>query len=161
MPKKTVDYKENQDEERYEFMYSVLQKKMETQMDSFNSLQSKINNLFGFTAIIVGGYITLIFQKKIEFSGNVIVVSLNLLSLVGLILVMIFLYKATRTRIFLDPPDTETIYSETAFKMGLGNLKNQVIADIKECYENSIGKLNNIASWYDSILKSSDEPEIL
>jgi len=102
MPKKTVDYKENQDEERYEFMYSVLQKKMETQMDSFNSLQSKINNLFGFTAIIVGGYITLIFQKKIEFSGNVIVVSLNLLSLVGLILVMIFLYKATRTRIFLD-----------------------------------------------------------
>ncbi len=138
-----------EDEKRYDFMYLVMQKKIERQMNSFDSLQAKINNLFGFTAIIVGGYLTLTFDNKIKFGGNPIVVFLNLISLLGLILVMIFLLISVKTRIFLDPPDTETIYSEVAFSKNLGDLKNQVIADFKASYIKTTDKLNNIALWFD------------
>lgn len=137
------------EEKRYDFMYSVLQNKIRTQIDSFDSLQNKINNLFGFTAVIVGGYISLIYQKFIVFSSNMLVISLNLLGIIGLMLVMALLYKSVKTRIFLDPPDTETIYSEIAFKKNLGDLKNQVLADIKESYEQTLLKLKDIAYWYD------------
>lgn len=77
---------------------------------------------------------------------------LNIFGLLGLLTILIALRYAAKTRLFSDPPSLDTIYSEKAFSMKLYDLKNQVAADMRKCYEDAQKELNRIAVWIDVIL---------
>lgn len=105
-------------------------KKIETQNQAHDSLESKIGILLGFVGIIAGSVIILIQQ-------NTDLVGLNIFTL-GLILIylaLILLVFASQTRTYLDPPDFPAFYSKESLSQSNGAVKNQIIADIKGCHE--------------------------
>ena len=134
------------------FAFQVLEKKLDRQVGVFNTLQSKVGNLFAFTSALIGGYLSLIVGGQIELSDGSLSALLYLLGLVGLIYVLLCLVCASKTKIFFDPPDTETIYSEAALEMKTEDLKNQVVSDMKESYDRAVGLLEDIAEDYDEAL---------
>lgn len=133
--------------ERVDFIIEILQKKFDRQTESLSTLHAKVNYLLVFTSLLIGGYLTILFDNKIDFSCNIILRHLCILGLSGLLLTVIFLLIAARNRRFLDPPDIETIYSNKSFKIELDDLKNQVASDIKTSFNKNLPHLNSIAIW--------------
>ena len=135
-------------ESNIDFVYKVMSRKLEMQMDAHNSLENKTGILLGFVGIIFGSIIVLI-QQNIELLG----LNIFTIGLVGIFLSLSLLVIASQTRIYFDPPDFPAFYSEEALSKETIDLKNQVIADMKGSYEKNLrhqeikSKLYNIAIY--------------
>jgi len=117
-------------ESNIDFAYKIISRKLEVQMNAHNSLENKTGILLGFVGIIVGSTIVLI-QQKIDLVGlNIFTIGLS-----GIYLTFLLLIAASRTRIYLDPPDFPAFYSEKAMRREAVEFKNQIIADMKHSYE--------------------------
>lgn len=131
-----------------DFVYKVMGRKLEMQVNVHNSLENKMGILLGFVGIIVGSTIVLI-QQKIDLFG----LNIFTIGLFGIYLIFLLLVIASQTRIYFDSPDFSTFYSEEALKKKSIDFKNKVIADMKRSYELNTknqeieSKLYNVAKY--------------
>jgi len=118
-------------------------KKIETQNQAHASLESKIGILLGFVGIIASSIVILIQQ-------NINLVGLNIFT-IGLILIfltLVLLVFASQTRTYLDPPDFPAFYSEKSLNQNNSDVKNQIIADMLECYGKNLESHVSKARFY-------------
>lgn len=117
-------------ESNLDFAYKIMSRKLEMLMNAHNSLENKTGIFLGFVGIIFGSIIVLIQQKIDLFGLNIFTVGLF-----GIFLSLVLLVISLRTRIYFDPPDFSTFYSEDALKKEPIDFKNKIVADMKYCYK--------------------------
>ena len=121
--------------ENINFIFEVMNKKLDQFFDASNVLDQKISVLLGFLATIVAGL--LVFLKdnlKIQIYP---LFSVNYFGL-GVILFfisMLFCIIPITTKKYYYPPNEENLYSEESLNSEILELKNQIIADIKKGFE--------------------------
>lgn len=117
-------------DDNIDFALDTAREKMAFQARSTQSLDSKTGILLGFVGVIAANLLLLLNSNpdllgKNLFTGGLLVLLYSFWNLV----------KATKTKEYLDPPSFETFYTEDALSKETIDLKNQVVADIKKCYE--------------------------
>ncbi|MBI5122816.1 hypothetical protein HZA75_03070 [Candidatus Roizmanbacteria bacterium] len=138
---------ENTFGEKIDFIIQLFQKKIDRQAESLTTLHTKVNYMLAFASLLVVGYLTVLFDNKIDFSCAPFFKYLSMVGFLGLVACVILLLIAVWNRQFIDPPDPETIYSTSAFEAELDNLKNQVASDMKKSFNDNLPQLVSIAKW--------------
>lgn len=133
-----------QQKENIEFALALMSRKLDSQGKSHVSLETKIGILLGFVGIIAAGAVTLM-QGQMELVGR----NFLTLGLIGLAVTLFLLILASRTQIFFDPPDFPAFYSKEALSTDSLEVKNQVIADMKESYNINLKNQIRKAKLYD------------
>lgn len=148
MPRRRVGNKnENIFSQKIDFIIQLFQKKLDRQVESLTALHTKVNYMLAFTSLLIVGYLTVLFDNKIDFSCTPLLKFLSTGGFLGLVACAILLIIAVWNREFIDPPDPETIYSTNAFEAKLDNLKNQVASDMKKSFNENLPQLVSIAKW--------------
>lgn len=107
----------------------VMLKKLEMQQFGHDSIEGKVGVLLGFVATILTILLGFVFAHDTLFGLNIFT-----LGLFGCFLTLIYLSLASKTRIYFDPPDFDRFYSEAAFAETSLDIRNGVVADMKESY---------------------------
>jgi hypothetical protein len=125
----------------------IIKNKLDRQMEAHSSLEAKIGILFGFVGVITAGAIALM-QARLDLIGR----NFLTLGLIGLGLTLVLLILASRTRLFLDPPDFPVFYSKKALNSNGLDLKNQIVSDMIESYKRNALYHAEKARFYDASL---------
>lgn len=136
-----------QSNQNLDLSFELINSKLERQSNAHASLEAKIGILFGFVGVISAGAIALT-QGRLELIGR------NFLTfgLIGLGITLLLLILASRTRIFLDPPDFSTFYSQQSLNKDGIEFKNQIVADMVESYKRNALYHSEKARFYDASL---------
>lgn len=109
------------------FLWKVFSKKIDRQLDAWNSLDQKIGLLSGFVATIIGAEVILM----TDYIGiNIFSLSIFLL-FTSLVIDLIALCP----RDFHDPINPNIYYTKKFLKQKTIVIKNRALADSKECYK--------------------------
>ncbi len=146
----------NENEEKnLDLAFDLAKRKIDIQNLNHNSLESKIGILLGFVGVLAASTIALL-QSKVDLLG----LNIFTLGVIGIYLAFVFLVIASRTRVFLEPPDFSVFYSADSLGFENKKIKNQAVADMRAAFESnnliqgSKAKLYNFAiqSFLASIL---------
>jgi hypothetical protein len=125
----------------------IINSKLERQVGAHTSLEAKIGILFGFVGVITAGAIALMWGQYELIGRNFLT-----LGLIGLGVTLLLLILASRTRIFLDPPDFSTFYSQKSLNKDEIEFKNQIVSDMVESYKRNALHHSEKARLYDAAL---------
>ena len=136
-----------QSKQNLDLALEIISRKLDFQSKAFASLEAKIGILFGFVGLIFSGAI-------IQMAGQLELLGRNFLTLglIGLSVTLLLLVLASRTKIFLDPPDFPTFYSEDSLKKTAVAFKNQIVSDMIESYKRNAKLHSEKAQFYDFAL---------
>jgi hypothetical protein len=142
MPKQKINELENM-----ELVLKCALHKLDYQVRTYESLDSKSGVFLGFLGVIMVGIIALIYEEDI-------IIGLNFLTLaiLGLITTFFLLIMSLRTQRFIDPPKFDNLHSLAILNGNNLDSKNKIIADIKKAYEDNFSIHNRKADFYDSSL---------
>lgn len=136
-----------QSNQNLDLSLEMINRKLERQVGAHTSLEAKIGILFGFVGAITAGAVALM-QGRLELIGR----NFLTLGLTGLGITLLLLMLASRTRIFLDPPDFSTFYSKQALNKNGVEFKNQIVSDMVESYKRNALSHSDKARLYDAAL---------
>ena len=127
-------------EEKISFLLDILSKKIDRQVDNWNSLDQKLGLLSGFIATVIGAEVALMFKYLglNTFSLSIIVL------FISLVVVLIALWP----REFTDPINMDIYYTRKFLKNNIVFIKNKSLADYKECYRRNSIVLKNKSLFF-------------
>jgi len=114
-----------------DFIFEVMQMKLNHLYDASNALDQKISIVTGFLATIIAGAI-IFFSENLKFTFypfDTNFFTLGIFSIFFSILLCIF---ALANRSYYYPPQEDKLYSEESLNLDTHDLKNQTVADMKE-----------------------------
>jgi len=136
-----------QSNQNLDLSLEIINHKLERQGSAHTSLQAKIGILFGFVGVITAGAVVLM-QGQLELIGR----NFLTLGLISLSITLLLLILSSRTRIFLDPHDFSTFYSQRALSKDEPEFKNQIVSDMIESYKRNALYHSGKARLYDAAL---------
>jgi len=126
--------------ENINFLLDIVSKKIDRQVDNWNSLDHKLGLLSGFIATIIGAEVALMFKY---LGLNIFSLSIIIL-FSSLIIALIGLWPKD----FLDPIDINEYYTDKYLKNSIKSVKNKSLADFKACYQKNNKILKNKSLFF-------------
>lgn len=146
MPKKEQKI-DSDDEKIVDFIYAVMEKRLNNLSASFNSWMSKIGFLIAFVGVVTFYYLGHFTREGFLSNQNHWHIFIKCLTLVSLSGSMLSLLIAAKNRNFFDAPQPKILYSQEKLHLGSVKLKNQMVANMVKCYYENKSPLDQIAIW--------------
>jgi hypothetical protein len=122
----------------------IVRLKVASQASANQSVDGKVGILLGFSGAIAVGTITFIKDNQALIGFNIFTTGLC-----ALLISVMCLILASKSRTFLDPPGFDTFYSKEALAKNNADLINQVISDSKQCYLNNSTVIETKVKFFD------------
>lgn len=114
-----------------DFIFEVMQMKLNHLYDASNSLDQKISITVGFLATIIAGA-TLFFNENLKFTFYPFNSNFFTLGIFSIFCSILLCIAALANRKYYYPPHENQLYSEKSLNSDTHDIKNQTIADMKE-----------------------------
>lgn len=113
------------------FIFEVMQMKLNHLYEASNTLDQKISTSLGFTASISAG-LMIFFEEKLTLNFNPLTVNFFTAGMFSIFFCISLLIAGLSTKKYHYPPHEDELYSNKSINSSELNLKNQVIADLKK-----------------------------
>lgn len=143
LPKLPKDYLPKLD-----FMYTLIQKKLEGLDTAHTALGTKISVLFGFTSATTIFYINLLFQQSLLVCIPRWLLWLRIGGLLGLLATLLFLCLALKIREYETYPHQNIFLGNKPLATPYYSLKLQVLADLRRAFNTNKNILSGAISWF-------------
>ena len=137
----------NNDENKADFIYQVMQQKLMYLKDTYTTLGNKINYLMTFSGVALTYYLTIFVKPNFLNVTNPYLIFLRICTLLLLASSLFCLFMASRKRTFFDPPGIKAIYTDELLKLPLVDLKNKTLANLVKEYNDNLVPLKNVSQW--------------
>lgn len=118
-------------EKNIQFIFEVMQMKLNHLYEASNFLDQKISTFLGFTATLMAG-LMIFFKDNLELSLCPFTTNFFTIGLFSIFFSIFFAMINLSTKKYYYPPHEDQLYSDESLNLKEFDLKSQIIADMRE-----------------------------
>lgn len=137
-------------EEKLDFIYELIQKKLENVDSAYTMLANKANSLIGFVGASLFVYITILFQFNMLVCVPIYLSLLRFASVISLFITLCLLIITINIRKTDDYPPAKSFLEKEFLKKDYYFLKRKMISELKRAHVINLKAQQDAALWYKS-----------